>query len=134
MKKVVSAGGIITRNNPQKQILLTIYTHIKGLGFPKGHVEKDEDLESAALREVTEEVGLTKLKILKKLGIITRKSTERDGTIVLKDIHMYLMKSDKPDFHQPAEEQYGWFDLDNAITKMAVKEDSEFLKKIVNSL
>lgn len=132
MKKVISAGGIVVRNNPNKQMLLTIFTHIKGLGFPKGHVETEETFEQTAMREVTEETGLTELKIIKKLGVFTRTATETDGTPVLKDIHMYLMTSNKPDFHQEAEEQYGWFDINDAIDQMAVKEDREFLKTIVD--
>lgn len=134
MKKVISAGGIVIRNNPNKQILLMIYTHIKGLGFPKGHVEEGETLEQTAIREVTEETGLTELKIVKKLGVIKRSATERDGTPILKDIHMYLMKSNKPDFHQVAEEEYGWFDIDEAIEKMAIDEDRDFLKKIYKNI
>ena len=46
MKKITSAGGIIIRYNPHKQILLTIYTHITGLGFPKGICDKASMLES----------------------------------------------------------------------------------------
>mgnify|MGYP001568125617 CR=1 FL=1 len=134
MQKVTSAGGIVVRNNPNKQILLTIFTHIKGLGFPKGHVEKGETFEQAAIREVTEETGLTELKIVKKLGVYSKIATERDGTFVSKDIHMYLMTSAKPDFHQEAEEKYGWFDIDDAIKQMAVLEDHEFLEKIVDNI
>ncbi len=132
MKKVTSAGGIVVRNNPNKQILLTIYTHIKGLGFPKGHVETGETLEATAIREVTEETGLTELKVIKKLGVYSKIATERDGSFVEKDIHMYLIESDKPDFQQEAEEQYGWFDIDDAVNQMAVDEDREFLKSILN--
>lgn len=134
MNKVISAGGIVVRNNPNKQILLTIFTHIKGLGFPKGHVEEGETFEQAAIREVTEETGLTELKIVKKLGVYSKIATERDGTFVEKDIHMYLMETDKPDFHQEAEEKYDWLNLDEAVSQMAVDEDREFLKSILNSI
>jgi ADP-ribose pyrophosphatase YjhB (NUDIX family) len=134
MKKVISAGGIVVRNNPNKQILLTIFTHIKGLGFPKGHVEEGETFEQTAIREVTEETGVAELKIVKKLGVITRPATETDGTLVLKDIHMYLMETDKPDFHQEAEEKYDWFDIDEAVSQMAVDEDRNFLIKIKDGI
>jgi len=134
MNKVISAGGIVIINSPNKQILLTIYTHIKGLGFPKGHVEKGETIETAAIREVTEETGLTNLNIIKKLGIITRTATERDSTPVLKDIHMFLIETNKPDIHKKTEEKYGWFDLEDAIHNMAIKEDKEFLEKIKNEI
>lgn len=133
-RKVISAGGIVTRNNPNKQILLTIFTHIKGLGFPKGHVEAGETFEQTAIREVTEETGLTELKIVKKLGVYSKIATERDGTFIEKDIHMYLMASEKPDFHQDAEEKYDWFDIDEAINQMAVDEDREFLTKIKDEI
>lgn len=134
MNKIISAGGIVVRNNPNKQILLTIYTHIKGLGFPKGHVGEGESYEQAAIREVTEETGLTKLKIVKKVGVYSKIATERDGSPVEKDIHMYLMESDKPDFHQEAEEKYDWFDIYEAVSQMAVDEDRNFLKSILNSI
>ena len=134
MNKVISAGGIVVRNNPNKQILLTIFTHIKGLGFPKGHVEAGEAFEQSAIREVTEETGLTELRIVKKLGVYSKIATERDGTPVTKDIHMYLMETDKPDFHKNAEEKYGWFDIDEAVKQMAVDEDRDFLIKIKDEI
>ena len=55
-----------------------------------GKIESGETFEQTAIREVTEETGLTELAIIKKLGIIHREATERDGTPVSKDIHMYL--------------------------------------------
>jgi 8-oxo-dGTP pyrophosphatase MutT (NUDIX family) len=134
MNKVISAGGIIVRNNPNKQILLTIFTHIKGLGFPKGHVEKGETFEATTIREVTEETWLTELKIVKKLGMYSKIATERDGTPVEKNIHMYLMETDKPDFHQEAEEKYDWFDINEAVNQMAVDEDRGFLIKIKDEI
>ena len=57
-------------------------------------MEKDETSEEAALREVMEETGYSGLKIVKKLGMVTRPGTETDGTEVSKDIHLYLMKTD----------------------------------------
>lgn len=134
MNKVISAGGIVVRNNPNKQILLTIFTHIKGLGFAKGHVEDGETFEQAAIREVTEETGLTELSIVKKLGVYSKIATERNGTPVEKDIHMYLMETDNPNFHQEAEEKHDWFDIDEAIRQMAVDEDRNFLIKIKDEI
>lgn len=133
MNKVISAGGIVVRNNPKK-ILLTIFKHIQGLGFAKGHVEDDETYEQTAIREVTEETGIVDIEIIKKLGVIQRQATERDGTPVLKDIHMYLMKSMNYQFNNNAEEKFGWFEVDDAISKMAVKEDRLFLKNIKDEI
>jgi len=133
-RKVISEGGIVTRKNPNKQILLTIFTHIKGLGFPKGHVEEGETFEETAIREVTEETGLTELRIVKKLGVYSKIATERDGIPISKDIHMYLLETDKPDFHQEAEEKYDWFNIDDAVSQMVVDEDRNFLVKIKDEI
>jgi len=36
--------------------------------LPKGHIEKKESVAQAAAREISEETGLKKIKIVKKLG------------------------------------------------------------------
>lgn len=134
MKKVVSAGGIIVRKNTTNEILLVIHTYSEGLGFPKGHVEDNETLEQTALREVKEETGLTNLTIIRKLGVYSKLGIERDGKRVDKDVHMYLMTTPLLDFHLPAEEKYGWFNLDYAISHMSSIEDRKFLESIISEL
>lgn len=129
MKKAVSAGGILVRQVGNKtEILLLKYQHIKGLGFLKGHVEKEETLEETAIREVGEETGLRNLKIDKKLGEVTRPAVERDGERVIKTIHLYLMETGDT-VPRPAEEDCGWFDFDEAVVQMAIPEEAKFLRK-----
>lgn len=129
MNKAISAGGLVVRNNPDKQILLIKFPDNNGLGFPKGHVEKGETVEQAAIREVFEETGLSGLKIIKRLGIVTRPAVEDDGTEVQKDIHLFLMKTDS-NSHSEADQDYGWFGIDEAIQKMGFPQEAEFLRKI----
>ena len=123
MSNVTSAGGIVVRNNPTKQILLIKFFNNTGLSFPKGHVELNESLESTAIREVSEETGLAGLKIIKKLGVVTRPAVETDGTEVLKDIHLFLMETDNIS-HGKADEDYGWYDIDEAINKMGFPQEA----------
>lgn len=129
LKKAVSCGGIVTKKeNGQIKICLIKLTHLlKGCVFPKGHVEGDELLEATALREVKEETGLQDLSIIKKLGVVTRKATERDGTEVMKDIHIYLFKSSNY-VQKESDEEYGWFTFEEAMTELMAKEEQEFLK------
>ena len=127
MNKVISAGGIITKleNNQLKICLINLMPLSPKYTFPKGHVEPDETLEQAALREVREETGLQNLSIAKYLGFISRKATERTGKVVDKDIHLFLMKTD--DFnHQIAEENYEWHTLTQAIN-ILLPEEKQFL-------
>ena len=54
MIKEVSAGVVVFKDD-----LVLIIKHKNGhIDFPKGHVEGDETLEEAAIREVFEETGI----------------------------------------------------------------------------
>lgn len=60
---VISAGGIVVKDN---KVLLLYTTHGRWV-LPKGHVETDESLRQAAMREVLEEAGI-QARIERKLG------------------------------------------------------------------
>ena len=56
-----SAGGVIFRRTDAGMVVLLIKDAYHNWGFPKGHLEEGEDAAAAALREITEETGLTEL-------------------------------------------------------------------------
>lgn len=58
MDSVVQAAGvvIVTRGNPRQVLLME---HADRLDLPKGHVEPQESLREAAIRETHEETGIT---------------------------------------------------------------------------
>jgi len=58
--------------------------------IPKGHLEKDEDMATCALREVQEECGISNHEIQKYL-CTTYHTYEIQGRPVLKETHWYLM-------------------------------------------
>lgn len=130
MKKAVSAGGVIIQNG---KILFTKLTHVGKITFPKGHIEKGETPKMAALREVTEETGFIDIKIVKKLGIVTKPSIERDGTRITKDIHLYLMEITGNTRRENQEEETEWLTIDDALPLM-VPQEVVFLKKNKNKL
>lgn len=53
-----SAGAVIYTLNDSDVIYLVIEDNHGNFGFPKGHLEKDETLNEAALREIKEETGI----------------------------------------------------------------------------
>ena len=53
-----SAGAVIYKINNGKPLFLVTYSKKNYPGFPKGHIEKGETEETAAVREIKEEVGL----------------------------------------------------------------------------
>lgn len=78
---------------------LLVFRHIDfsyeevGLQVPAGSVREDESLESAALRELTEETGLTDFKIITYLGSSNYDISPYKDEI--QERHFYLAKSTK---------------------------------------
>ena len=62
--RLIEAAGGLVKN--QKEEWLFIYRNGKW-DLPKGKIEKGEGIKKAAIREVKEECGIKKLKILKEL-------------------------------------------------------------------
>ncbi len=68
MMSEVSAGGLIFYRSKQGMLVLVMKDR-KGLWtFPKGKIEKGEDLETTALREIAEEVGIHNLTLVASLA------------------------------------------------------------------
>lgn len=89
MYKVVEAAGGLVKN--AKAEFLFILRHGKW-DLPKGKIEKGETVERAAVREVEEECGIGKLKIIKQLPP-TYHTYELKGQQILKPSYWFEMSS-----------------------------------------
>jgi len=87
---VSKAGGGLVYN--KKGEVLFIFRGGKW-DLPKGGMEKGEDIEDTAMREVEEETGVNKLKINKKLQK-TYHIFRRNGAYRLKITHWFEMTTD----------------------------------------
>ncbi len=83
-----AAGGLVFN---KRNDLLMIHRFGRW-DFPKGHVEKNEPISQAAIREVTEETGAKNLTISQKLNC-TYHMYDNHGDLVIKKTHWYLMKT-----------------------------------------
>jgi 8-oxo-dGTP pyrophosphatase MutT (NUDIX family) len=99
-KNIEAAGGIV--ENKAGEILF-----IDRLGYwdlPKGKVEKDEELRTAAVREIEEECGINnpviKKKLLKTFHTYSAKSKK-----YYKTTHWYLLSYDGDEELMPQEEE-----------------------------
>jgi 8-oxo-dGTP pyrophosphatase MutT (NUDIX family) len=85
--EVVSAGGLVVN---QRGNALWIFRN-GHWDLPKGKVERGEKLEEAAIREVTEETGIDRIRIIGDLTT-TYHTYEIDGVVHLKTTFWYAME------------------------------------------
>jgi len=73
-----------------RPLFLIIRDSYDNWGFPKGHVERGEQPEAAALREVSEETGIERLTVRTSIDTIDWYFRFR-GRLIHKVCHFYLM-------------------------------------------
>lgn len=88
MKTEISAGGVVVRKNMSVWEVILIKDIYESWTFPKGRVEEGETPIVAANREVSEEVGLTNLKLITELTPVQYVFTR--GSLVKKTVHYFL--------------------------------------------
>ncbi|MEP7252547.1 MAG: NUDIX domain-containing protein [Ginsengibacter sp.] len=85
-KIIQTGGGVVTNESGD---VLIIFRRGKW-DLPKGKIDEGETLEECALREVAEETGVDKLKLIRRL-LITYHTYRDFGKEILKESHWFLM-------------------------------------------
>ncbi len=80
--------ALIIREDEDQKEILTFKHPTAGRQLPAGTVEENEQPESALLREIKEETGLTRIEIVKKLGEVIS-FTKEDEFVLLKPVRFY---------------------------------------------
>jgi 8-oxo-dGTP pyrophosphatase MutT (NUDIX family) len=135
LPETVSAGGVVTKIEDGKIFVgLLREGNFKEWLLPKGHVKRGETLENAARREIEEELGLTKVEMVCKLGVIERESFERDEwkiihffLFVQRDLEEFLPKDQEKIYHPR------WHFLDD-LPKMFLGGQEKLLKESIGKI
>jgi 8-oxo-dGTP pyrophosphatase MutT (NUDIX family) len=87
-----SAGGVVFRVSEGRQLFLLIRDSYDNWGFPKGHLERGERADTAALREVMEETGLRTVSVIGAIATIEWRFRFR-GALIHKNCQFFLMEA-----------------------------------------
>jgi len=124
LKTITAAGGIV--KNKDNEILF-IYRKGKW-DLPKGKIKKNEKIEKGAVREVCEETGIKKVKIVKFFDT-TYHLIKSQNEFYLKETHWFKMKSNYTGTLKPQKSEgilsVGW---------KKIKEAKEIKKKTFRNI
>ena len=110
----------------------------EGWEFAKGGIESGESEEDAVHREIVEETGLQKFKIIKKIEGVYK---QFKGVGDKLNIHsVYLVEASMnipihiPKGNDPEHSTYLWADADSVMSKLTWDNDKEILSKVLEEL
>jgi 8-oxo-dGTP pyrophosphatase MutT (NUDIX family) len=129
-----AAGGVIVGTDGK---IVLVWQNDNSWSFPKGGIEAGESLLEAAMREITEETGLTELLVKGELGSYTRHSLNRDAsgedmsrppgtrTFFLFTTTQTVLASQDAEVTQTR-----WVTIDEALSLLTHPKDAEFLQSV----
>ncbi|MDD3678952.1 MAG: NUDIX domain-containing protein [Patescibacteria group bacterium] len=118
---LLKAGGLIIKDGR----VLLVSSNGKYFCIPKGHVERGEQIEECAVRELEEETGY-KVKIIKKLSFINYTNKEINQPIKLQYFLFEIIggkeKAEKGTFLK-------WFNLNDALKVNPYENEKEVIRR-----
>ncbi len=124
-----ASGMILFRNHSTGRHYLIIKNRIGGhWGFPKGRLEPGETEMAAALREVEEEVGIRRPRILPGFTEHLSYRFVRNRDVVFKEVTLFLAATDEEGRREGNEvEAMDWLPLPNALSRLTYPEQRSML-------
>jgi 8-oxo-dGTP pyrophosphatase MutT (NUDIX family) len=139
-----SAGAVVFHHGPDGKIEFLLLEHRAGhWNFPKGLIEKGEQLQETAMREVKEETGLKNLNLINgfketiryffrvKYDYQVKERGFKMGQAVMKFVTYFLMESKEKDVKLSFEHVgFEWLEFDEAMARLKkLKNMQPVLKK-----
>lgn len=124
-----TAGGVVFRKNDNKIEILLIQDAKDRWTIPKGHIEEGEASKDTAAREIKEETGLEKLRVLNWLGKIHFRY-RRQQSLVLMTTDIFLVEAQGDTSKLKPEDWMNgikWFSAQEALDKI----EYEDIEKII---
>lgn len=131
-----SAGAIIFRKDEGKNSYLLLHypigfrTSKDYWDFPKGHIEKGEDILQTVKREVFEETGLRDIEFVEGFKETIKYFFKVQGKTVIKFVTFYLIQTKEKEVKISWEHiGYKWLPYEKALEQLTFKNAKEILQK-----
>ncbi len=131
-----SAGAVVFRKDEGKNFYLLLHYQSGARrprpywDFPKGHVEKGENLEETVKREVEEETGLKDIEFIKGFKEHIKYFFKFKGKNIFKIATFFLVETRTEEVKISWEHiGHKWLSYEEAIARLNFKNAKEILKK-----
>ncbi len=132
-----SSGFVVYRLKDKKPLFLLLKYSTKNneeghWGFPKGHLEKEEDLLETAKRELFEETGIKEEEIKVQSGFKewNKYFFKKDEKTVFKIVFYFLAETKKKRVKLSSEHtDFKWLNYEEAMKQLTFSDTKKVLKK-----
>lgn len=125
-----SAGAIVFRRENNEIKYLLIQYSLGHWEFPRGLIEKGENLEETTRREIEEEVGIKDIKFIPGFKEWIRFFFKLKGENIMKIATFLLAETKAKKIKLSFEHKnYVWLNYEKALEKLTFKNSKEILKK-----
>ena len=123
-----SVGIVVYRDTPEGRKYL-IMLKKRSTDFPKGHVEKGETDEQAALRETREETGIDQVELRGPLGA-THYTLRKKGEVTRKTVAFFLGRTAQETVTISHEHKgFLWLAPNEAIGRLSFENQRRLVRK-----
>jgi 8-oxo-dGTP pyrophosphatase MutT (NUDIX family) len=121
-----SAGVVLVKDGEY----LLLHYEAGHWDFPKGHLEKGETPEQAALRELNEETGITDAEILSGFAERIHYFFKKEGKTVSKEVVFFVAKTKTSKVKLSFEHKgFAWLPFKEAVEKLTYDNAKDILRK-----
>jgi len=126
--------GVIVFYKKSEQVEYLILKHKKGhWAFSKGHAEAGETKAVTALRELSEETGITEIKFLHDESLLNEKYEfkNKKDKLVFKSVDYFIARAKDKNVRVDGEEilEFKWCSFQSALNTITFNESKNLLRK-----
>ncbi len=124
-----SSGAVVFRKDKHVKYLLLHY-EAGHWDFPKGHIEKNESEQQAALREIKEETGVSGVSFVDGFKETIKYFYKKEGKTVFKTVVFFIAET-KTEKVKISFEHIGseWLEYKDAFERLTYKNAKDVLEK-----
>ena len=127
---------VLKKDNGEHLFLLLQALNSKNWGFPKGHPEGNETDLEAALRELSEEARISKVRLIESLKYSENYTTEKHGQVLDKTVEYFVGYVENNAVQIQAKEilDFKWVSYEEAMRMFVYENPKRILTQVVEDL